>query len=48
MILIENKPKLPIITILLKIECSIIDSRYSGSMKYGHLDILAIWLGTEC
>ncbi len=25
-----------------------IDSRYSGSLKYGHLDIPAIWLGTEC
>ncbi len=24
-----------------------VDSRYSGSLKYGHLDI-AIWLGTEC
>ncbi len=23
------------------------DSRYSGSLKYGHLDIPAIWLGTE-
>ncbi len=25
-----------------------VDSRYSGSLKYGHLDIPAIWLGTEC
>ncbi len=24
-----------------------VDSRYSGSLKY-HLDIPAIWLGTEC
>ena len=29
-------------------ETSTVDSRYSGSLKYGHLDILAIWLGTEC
>ncbi len=27
---------------------STVDSRYSGSLKYGHLDIPAIWLGTEC
>ncbi len=25
-----------------------VDSRYSDSLKYGHLDIPAIWLGTEC
>ena len=25
-----------------------VDSRYSGSLKYGHLDIPAIWFGTEC
>ena len=25
-----------------------VDSHYSGSLKYGHLDIPAIWLGTEC
>ncbi len=25
-----------------------VDSRYSGSQKYGHLDIPAIWFGTEC
>ena len=25
-----------------------VDSRYSGSLKYGHLDIPAIWLSTEC
>ncbi len=25
-----------------------VDSRYSGSLKYGHLDIPAIWLDTEC
>ena len=25
-----------------------VDSRYSGSLKHGHLDIPAIWLGTEC
>ena len=24
-----------------------VDSRYSGSLKYGHLDIPAIWLGTR-
>ncbi len=28
--------------------CHTVDSRYSGSLKYGHLDIPAIWLGTEC
>ncbi len=27
---------------------STVDSRCSGSLKYGHLDIPAIWLGTEC
>ncbi len=27
---------------------STVDSRYSSSLKYGHLDIPAIWLGTEC
>ena len=25
-----------------------VDSRYSGSLKYGHLDIPAIWFGMEC
>ncbi len=25
-----------------------VDSRYSCSLKYGHLDILAIWFGTDC
>ncbi len=25
-----------------------VDSRYSGSLKYGHLDIPATWLDTEC
>ncbi len=25
-----------------------VGSRYSGSLKYGHLDIPAIWFGTEC
>ncbi len=25
-----------------------VDSRYSGSLKYGHLDIPTIWFGTDC
>ncbi len=35
----EDAPLLFIITV---------DCHYSGSLKYGHLDIPAIWLGTEC
>ena len=27
--------------------CDTVDSRYSSFLKYGHLDIPAIWLGTE-
>ncbi len=25
-----------------------VDCRYSSSLKYGHLDIPAIWFGTDC
>ncbi len=29
--------------------CHTVDSRYSGSLKHGgHLDISAIWFGTDC
>ena len=35
-------------SIIVRIIIYTVDSRYSGFLKYGYLDILAIWFGMDC